>query len=137
MGKLRVGGDISEVGVELIIIGLVESGSREYFYVKRESEFSANSSNTSGNVCVINGSTIPSILGGLSILEKAEMSASIIAGDGLGFVEEAVVAFNTHTFVVATGKGPERNFKGGAHSFKGTTEFAISIHNNYSHHSKG
>ena len=103
LGKLRVGGDISEIGVELVVIGLIESGGREDFNVKRKSEFPANSSNTSGNISVINGSAIPSILGSFSILKKTEMGASIIAGDGLGFVEKAVVAFNTHALVVATG----------------------------------
>ena len=61
-----------------------------------------DSSNTSENICAIDWGNISGILQGFRFLEKDVMRASVLACDCLHFVENALIFFNSHAFVVPT-----------------------------------
>ena len=55
------------------------------------------------------------------------MSASILACNGLRFVEKAVIFFNTHSFVVPTFKRPIDDPQGCAHIIEDPLEPTVKV----------
>ena len=64
------------------------------------------------------------------------MSASILACNGLRFVEKAVILFNAHAFVVPNFKRPIDDPQGCTHIFEEPLEPTVKVDNDNQKHDK-
>lgn len=99
-------------------------------------EVTPDSSKATRYICVVDWSTVTSILGGLAIFNEGEMDAPVCSNNCLCFIQEPVLFFYTEAFIVATKERPKLNMYSRTYFLKYTQELAVRININNDNHTK-
>jgi hypothetical protein len=102
--------------------------------VKGKLEFTAHGRNAANNVGTIDRTAIPSISGNHGSFDPNEMSATIGASNGDGFVEVAEESLDTDSFVVSTGSRVEADAEECTSVSENAAEGTAGIHDDKTAH---
>ena len=107
-------------------------GSSGSGQVKGERKDATNSSDGARDFSAVNGASVPGVGGGMGDTFKHEFGrdTTIGRGDGDGFVEDLKEAFDSQSFVVATGDAVMTNFEDLGHGNEITFELAVVVNDN-------
>lgn len=75
--------------------------------IERKLEFSAHGRDATDDVCTVDGAAVPSVHCNHGGFDPNKVCAAIGAGNGDGFVETGEEAFDTDSFMIATGSRVE------------------------------